>query len=85
VEKIDPKCKENDKDITITRLNEIQQVVQELSLEAQKRAVEKTKNIYSISKIGIYSDGTTQNSAFDLIKDLQDIDKIIFTDEIEYA
>lgn len=85
VEKIDPKCKENDKDITITRLNEIQQVVQELSLEAQKRAVEKTKNIYNISKIGIYSDGTTQNSAFDLIKDLQDIDKIIFTDEIEYA
>ena len=85
LEKIDPKCKKNDTSITITRLNEIQKVIQGLNIQAQQRAVEKTKNIYKVSKIWIYSDGTTENSAFDLIKDLQDIDKIIFTDEIEYT
>ncbi len=50
----------------------------------QNVSVQKAKSIHEISRIWMYSDWNTDNSPFDIIKDLQDIDKIIFTEEIEY-
>lgn len=44
----------------------------------------KAKAIYEISKIWMYSDWNNQNSSFDIIKDIQDIDKIIFSEDIIY-
>ena len=47
-------------------------------------AESKSKAIYEISRIWMYSDWSTENSPFDIIRDIQDIDKIIFTEDIEY-
>ena len=50
----------------------------------QNASAEKAEAIHEISRIWMYSDWNLDNSPFDVIKDLQDIDKIIFTEEIEY-
>jgi hypothetical protein len=42
------------------------------------RAADKTRRTYDIARIGLYSDGNIENSPFDLINDLQEIDYIIF-------
>ncbi|MFK7779643.1 MAG: hypothetical protein QM490_00635, partial [Candidatus Gracilibacteria bacterium] len=47
-------------------------------------AENKTKRIYQVSSIGQYSDGILENSGFDLITDIEDIDKIIFSKVEEY-
>ena len=44
----------------------------------------KTDQIYKISHIWIYSDWDEQNSWFDLISDIEKIDKIIFADVVDY-
>ena len=48
------------------------------------RAADKTRRTYDIARIGLYSDGNIENSPFDLINDLQEIDYIIFWEELEY-
>ncbi len=48
------------------------------------RAQEKTQASYDIGRIGLYSDGNIENSPFDLIFDIQEIDRVIFSEEIEY-
>jgi len=53
-----------------------------ISKEAADR---KTDQSYKISKIGMYSDGMTENSPFDLINDLGEINEIIFDKKIPYA
>ncbi len=65
----------------------VEEVVQGLSYVKNTfsaRADEKTNTIYDVARIGLYNDGNLENSPFDLIHDLQEIDKIIFTQEIEY-
>ncbi len=49
-----------------------------------KKSEEKTNTIHEISRIWMYSDWNIKNSPFDLIKDLNDINSIIFTEDIEY-
>jgi len=49
-----------------------------------QKAVDKSKMTYDIARIGLYNDGNIENSPFDLIHDLKEIDKIIFTQELEY-
>jgi hypothetical protein len=58
--------------------------ISEIKSKYQKKAEQKAKAIYEISRIWIYSDWSIKNSPFDLIKDIQDIDKIIFSEDIEY-
>jgi len=45
---------------------------------------EKAKSIHEISRVWMYSDWNTDNSPFDIIADLNDINAIIFTEEMEY-
>jgi len=52
--------------------------------DAKKRAEEKSKHIYELAQLWLYVDWNTENSPFDLINDLREIDKIIFWEEIEY-
>lgn len=47
-------------------------------------AENKTNKIHQISNIWLYSDGSVENSWFDLIKDIEDIDNIIFSKVTEY-
>ena len=44
----------------------------------------KSQKTYEVARIGLYSDGNIENSPFDLITDMQEIDKIIFSEELEY-
>jgi len=44
----------------------------------------KSKQIYQISNIWLYSDWKIENSWFDLISDIEEIDKIIFADVVDY-
>ncbi|MCD5374993.1 hypothetical protein LR010_00910 [Candidatus Gracilibacteria bacterium] len=48
------------------------------------RAETKSKKTYEVARIGLYSDGNIENSPFDLITDLQEIDRVIFSEELEY-
>ncbi len=43
------------------------------------------KTLSSIGGIGLYSDGSLENSSFDLMKDLERIHDIIFTKELPYS
>jgi len=45
---------------------------------------DKTKTVYQISSLWMYSDWILENSWFDLISDIEEIDKIIFSEVIEY-
>ncbi|MDP2091232.1 MAG: hypothetical protein Q8K30_06580 [Candidatus Gracilibacteria bacterium] len=52
--------------------------------ESKNTALKKSNKIYNISKIGIFSDGILENSGFDLISDIEEIDKIIFSSKTDY-
>ncbi|QFR39063.1 hypothetical protein A9Q91_02405 [Candidatus Gracilibacteria bacterium 28_42_T64] len=82
--KITDECKGEDQSISIEKINKIQNAIQEIHNIAQSSAEEKSKQIHSISQIGLYSDGIIENSSFDLVDDLQKIDAIIFSSKIEY-
>ncbi len=47
-------------------------------------AKEKTEQIYKLSQIWLYSDWNLDNSWFDLITDIEEIDKIIFANVVDY-
>ncbi|MDD2870669.1 MAG: hypothetical protein PHS49_01655 [Candidatus Gracilibacteria bacterium] len=51
---------------------------------SKNTAQSKSDKIYNISKIGLFSDGIIENSGFDLITDIEDIDKIIFASKTDY-
>ncbi len=59
-------------------------VVREFDLESRRIAQEQSDSISEIARVWIYSDGNDQNSPFDLIVDLQNINNIIFSKEIPY-
>lgn len=52
--------------------------------ENKNIANEKTKKINNVSSIWLYGDWIIENSWFDLITDIEDIDKIIFSEVTEY-
>jgi hypothetical protein len=49
-----------------------------------QKSKEKTRQTYELSRIGLYSDGSRENSPFDLVDDIKEIEKIIFCDDSEY-
>ncbi len=50
----------------------------------RERASDKAKRTYEIARIWLYSDGNLENSPFDLMYDIVEIDKIIFGEELKY-
>lgn len=58
--------------------------VEKVRVALEQRAEEKSRQIYDIARIGIYSDGVSENSPFDLITDIEEIDRVIFSEELEY-
>jgi len=65
-------------------LNDLMSTITIMDLAYKQKATNKSDDIYKISRIGIYSDWDLNNSSFDLISDIEEIDKIIFTKEIPY-
>lgn len=49
-----------------------------------QRAETKAQKTFEVERIWLYSDGNIENSPFDLVEDLIQIDTIIFTQELEY-
>lgn len=75
---------ENKTQINTDELKYIQWVIKNYYLETKNNAEEKANQIYYISSIWLYSDWSRENSSFDLISDLQDIDEIIFMSKLDY-
>jgi len=52
--------------------------------KSKYQADKKSEKIYKIWNIGIFSDGILENSGFDLIDDMKEIDKVIFASKNDY-
>lgn len=51
-------------------------------IESEAKREEKT--LSSLARVGLYTDGNSNNSSFDLMKDLQDVQDIIFSKDLPY-
>ena len=78
------KCKEDWESISMEDANTILRKITSIKMNFTMRAREKSKYMYELSKIWLYSDWDDSNSPFDLMSDLKDIDLIISNNEIEY-
>ncbi len=83
-EKLSSECWDWGQRFPLAIINWISQELQDFRANTLKKAQEKTKQSYNISKAWLYMDGDLQNSSFDIIQDIQDIDYIVFTQEIPY-
>lgn len=59
-------------------------LIKDVHSKVKTQSEEKAKAIYDISRIWLYSDWDISNSPFDLIKDMEDIDAIIFDSYNKY-
>ena len=71
-------------DNSIETLNKLQLIVYNTAMQSSESAKSKAKDIYNISKVWLFSDWNVQNSPFDLVQDIKDIDYIIFTQDVKY-
>lgn len=81
---IKEECKNKDWSINSKKIWNIISKVSEIKTYYNNRAETKADSIHKISRIWMYADWTIKNSPFDIISDLQDIDKIIFTQNTDY-
>lgn len=80
-----PDCIEWKKDThLISIVNTYLDLFNTYNLDKKKVSWMKSDQIYKISKIWLYADWDIDNSWFDLIVDIQDIDKMIFADVLDY-
>lgn len=81
---VDASCKNTDWELTTTKLASIQASISSYYIAAVQRAEKKIENIQALWNIGLYSDGILENSGFDLVTDLEEIDTIIFASKNKY-
>lgn len=75
---------EETQSIPIETVNNYFWIVRESYYQNSLKAQTKVDSIYKIGRIGMYSDGIEENSPFDLMLDLEDINSIIFEEHIPY-
>lgn len=80
---ISENCKKNDSFSTKTLKNYSEYFKTHYD-NSKKTAETKSDKIYNISKIWLFSDWILENSWFDLITDIEEIDKIIFASKTDY-
>ncbi len=83
-EYISENCKENGS-ISTTVLKNYSSHFREHYINSKITAEDKSNKIYNISKIWLFSDWILENSWFDLIVDIEEIDKIIFSNDTDYV
>lgn len=76
-------CQE-DVGVSYQDIHKYYQVIKEMYEEASIRSNRKVKEIYLVNRIGMYSDGIEENSPFDLIRDLEEINSILFEKQYTY-
>lgn len=77
-------CFSENWDISIEAINDYYKIIEESYIENSNKAISKVENIYKIWRIWMYSDWIEENSPFDLMVDLDEINSIIFEEEIPY-
>lgn len=77
------KCAQDWK-ISQQTISNYQDLIENYYAESVASAEEKVKQIHKIARIWLYSDWIEENSPFDLMKDIEEIDKIIFETTPEY-
>lgn len=70
--------------LSLAYINNVIREVWKVRGSLERRAEEKSQQIYEIARIWLYSDGVTENSPFDLITDIEEIDRVIFSEELLY-
>lgn len=78
-------CKNSNWDLTISWVEKILNIIKQVYNDAQQTANSKIQRAQAIESIWIYSDGIEENSGFDLITDIEEIDKIIFASQSDYV
>jgi len=71
--------------ISFAAANRLVNTVKEFYSISKQAADKKAVNTYKTTKISMYSDGIAENSPFDLINDLWEINEIIFQQPIPYT
>ena len=84
VESILQSCASGRTEVPIQFAERVQNALRDIRRVFIERADKKAEMTYRVARIWLYADGNSENSPFDLIRDLQEIDKIIFGEEIEY-
>jgi len=77
-------CMDGENNILVGKLSQIQSNIAKIDKKYSAMAEEKTKQMFKISNIWIYSDWNLENSWFDLIYDIEEINKIIFSSPQRY-
>lgn len=84
---IKDECKDDEwESVKASRFQKLFNVISGLDLLYLDNANEKTKLTYNISRLWLYSDWNTDNSPYDIVSDLEEINWIIFslTDDTKY-
>lgn len=84
IEAITSACAWWESRVSIQFSEKVQNAFREIRRVFTQRAERKAEMTYRVARIGLYADGNTENSPFDLVMDLQEIDRIIFWEEIDY-
>lgn len=77
-------CKSNSNSVSIETLDFIQKVIYQHYIDTKNLADEKAEQIQKISSVWLYTDWILENSSFDLINDIEQIDSIIFSQKNTY-
>lgn len=77
-------CLSEEMSIWSQEYNEYIKIIKESFEENYKKTKNKVKKTYEIWRIWMYSDWLEENSPFDLMVDINEIDKIIFEQDIPY-
>ncbi len=78
------RCGSEDAPTPTLLVEKVQNSLGQVKNNFSDRAREKSQKTYEIARIGLYSDGNIENSPFDLMRDLEEIDRIIFSEELQY-
>ena len=82
---IDQTCALENGWVTVPLLYEYHKLFELHYQNSKQKSEQKTGQIYNLSKIWLYSDGISENSWFDLLVDIEEIDKIAFTYDNDFT
>lgn len=82
--KVSPNCKDDKWNILQKSYLENIETIKKIYISDLQKAKEKSQKLLKLSSIWIYTDWNEENSPFDIVKDLERIDKLIFWEENIY-
>ena len=84
IAKIMERCWWENEDVPALLAERVTNALSYIKSTYTQRAETKAQKTFEVERIGLYSDGNIENSPFDLVEDLIQIDSIIFSKELEY-